>query len=552
MCPEVTCPAGRRSVVDPVPASRVSAGGEQELHRRGAEELHREMERRHAQVRAPARARATLDQPLDCLVPAVQCREAQRFVENRLLVARGRRRGRPPDVGQVRAMGDRTRRALEASHQVDPPECRGRPERERRDLVLGEQLGRLAGAVVERGLERREPSRRVGRRVGAGVEQHPHELGAVEARGEVERAVQVVAALDQEPDDARVDAEVDSEPLSDRVGLCDRLEQRPPGAVMRPPGQGRILVEQHPQPLHVAVTDRRERRQHLGRAFALALVLAPDALDARHERTPRLEAVLAGDYHVRVVNPPRHIRPRPCERLLVAGHDPGSELLRPLLVERHGLEPDPGHRALGRGRLRRVLELRPRAVAMLDGDHVLRVCEPETLARPGAEHRLRPGRRLGRTRAERLQQRLRFLLVPLEIHDDSLLTPVVRSPGRREVCGSSHILRRGGSVPSRGPDAPSRAQEVYAASRVRHIRASSTSTQLREPSPLDLTDTLGAENEPLRDLDGHRASVAIGDRGVRSSAVPILTPPRQREAGAHVPALQHVIFDPYDRSRRFT
>ena len=61
-------------------------------------------------------------------------------------------------------------------------------------------------------------------------EQDLDQLEPVEARGEVERTVEVTAALDQQIDARAVEAEVVAQQAPEHVGLRDLAEQRAAGA----------------------------------------------------------------------------------------------------------------------------------------------------------------------------------------------------------------------------------------------------------------------------------------------------------------------------------
>jgi hypothetical protein len=62
-----------------------------------------------------------------------------------------------------------------------------------------------------------------------------------------------------------------------------------------------------------------------------------------------------------------------------------NQLARPLLIERHRLQAYPLDRPISFGNLKRVLELRPRAVAVLDRHDMLPVAQLEALVRALAE-----------------------------------------------------------------------------------------------------------------------------------------------------------------------
>jgi hypothetical protein len=347
---------------------------------------------------------------------------------------------------------DGLRRAEKALQQVDASERRRRPECERRDAVRRDQLGGLDGAVVQRRLERCQPARRVRCRVGAGLEQHPHQLGAVETGGEVERPFELRPGLDQQFHRAWIDAEPGAEVVAHGVGLRHRLEQRRPGALVHLSRQSGVLVEERAQSVDVTAADCLERGDHFRRALALALVLGADALDGRCELAPGLEAIFASDHYPWVFEPARHVRRGAAKRLLVAFGDTRRELLRPTLVERHGPKPDARDRPFGLRRFRSPLEVRPGPVAVLDRHDVLGVAETEALIRALAQHRRCACRRLLVTRAKGTDERLRILPVSLEIHDRSL--PRARRPLARAEERSSarlpvvHVSEVGASLPA--------------------------------------------------------------------------------------------------------
>ena len=229
---------------------------------------------------------------------------------------------------------------------------------------------------------------------------------------------------------------------------------------MHTAAQRRIRVEELRELRDVPGADRRECIDDARRSLPLSLVDGANALDGGDELAPRLEAVLARDDDMRVVRAARHVGRRPAQGLLVAGGDSCAKLLDALLVERDRVQPDPCDRPLpgcgdGCG-----LELRPGPVAVLHGDHVLCVAQLEPVAGARAEDCARACDRLRLAPAMRSDERLRIFPVPLEIHDCSLREarrPLPRAEERSSARSVVHALARGGSVPTRGPDAPSRA-----------------------------------------------------------------------------------------------
>ena len=107
-----------------------------------------------------------------------------------------------------------------------------------------------------------------------------------------------------------------------------------------------------------------------------------------------------------------------------------NQLARPLLIERHRLQAYPLDRAIWLGMLERMLELRPRAVAVLDCHDVLRVAQLEALVRAIAERLIRASECFGLVGTEPAQQLLGVLAVVLEFHDVLLrLHPASASSG---------------------------------------------------------------------------------------------------------------------------
>src|SRR5205807_6928997 len=116
------------------------------------------------------------------------------------------------------------------------------------------------------------------------------------------------------------------------------------------------------------------------------------------------------------------------------------------------------------GMLGRVLELRPGAVAVLQGHDMLRVAQLEALLGAFAERIGRAPAGFGLASTEAAQQLLGVLAVMLELHDVLLrLRPASASSGGervRQLDVTRCCRRRGGSFPSRGPVAPSRARRI--------------------------------------------------------------------------------------------
>src|SRR5205085_10135605 len=114
--------------------------------------------------------------------------------------------------------------------------------------------------------------------------------------------------------------------------------------------------------------------------------------------------------------------------------------------------------------LERVFELRPRPVAVLDCHDVLGVAKLEALVRAFTERLVRARECLGLVAAERARQPLGVLTEMLEFHDVLLrVRPASASSGgerERQLDVTGCCRGRGGSFPSRGPVAPSRARRI--------------------------------------------------------------------------------------------
>jgi hypothetical protein len=111
--------------------------------------------------------------------------------------------------------------------------------------------------------------------------------------------------------------------------------------------------------------------------------------------------------------------------------------VRPLLIKRHRLQTYPLYRAIRFGMLDPALELRPRAVTVLNCYDVLRIAKLEALARTITEHISRASERLGLTRTESAQQPLGVLAVMLKLHDVLLrVRPASASSGGKETVSS--------------------------------------------------------------------------------------------------------------------
>jgi hypothetical protein len=162
-------------------------------------------------------------------------------------------------LGRWRYVGDQSALAIqETFEQVDAAAAGGDPRGVGDHRDLGNQVRGGARPVIDGALQRRDPDRPERVDPGTGLEQHPDQLDAVKAGGEVERLIQVAAAGDEKLDARPVDPELMPERRPEDVRLRHRAQKRPTRAHLEADQIG-IGVEQPGERIEVSGADRVQR-----------------------------------------------------------------------------------------------------------------------------------------------------------------------------------------------------------------------------------------------------------------------------------------------------
>ncbi len=193
------------------------------------------VQRAAALVGTGIRIRAVLEQPSDGLWPFVLGGVHECFVKDVLGNVARRQTVQPPDVGRVWSvqvrLGDQS--AVPIEEQLEPRDAssaRRDPRRVGYEFDRGENISRRAGGVIDRGLKRCHAMDSPRVHPGARGKQNLDKFESVEARGEVERTIQVAAAFDQQIDAGAVDAERMAQRAPERVRFRYVAEERAAGA----------------------------------------------------------------------------------------------------------------------------------------------------------------------------------------------------------------------------------------------------------------------------------------------------------------------------------
>lgn len=185
------------------------------------------MQRAAALVRTRTRISAVLEQPFDCRWTLVVGRVYECFVEDVLRALTRAEAMQPADVGGIGTVvvrvGDQTAASVqEPLEPVDAPCAGSHPGCVRHELDRGEDVGRSTRSVIDRALQRRDAVDPDTVQARAGPEQDLDEVDAVKARREVERPVEIAAALDEQVDAGPIDTELVGERACARSGIRTR------------------------------------------------------------------------------------------------------------------------------------------------------------------------------------------------------------------------------------------------------------------------------------------------------------------------------------------
>ena len=301
------------------------------------------MQRPAALVGAGVRVGTVLEQPGDGLRALVLRCVHKRLVEDVLREFTRRQPVQPAHVRRVRPVDERVGGqtavgADELLEPVDPARAGRDPRRVRHERDRRQDVDGCAGGVMDRGLERGHAVDPADVHARPGGEQDLDQLDAVEARRQVERAVELAAAFDQEVDAGAIHAERVPERRSEHIRLRDLAEQRPARSDLDVYERG-LEVE---QPLERSRIPRADRVQGGRDALGVPARTLPSLLCLAHavdEAAPGREPVLAGDDQPSVGargqlgqrgvaegGEPRDVRTHTAQRRLVAAGERPEQL----------------------------------------------------------------------------------------------------------------------------------------------------------------------------------------------------------------------------------